>query len=272
MKLKSPAKINIFLEITGKDGNFHKLHSLFVRINLFDEIAVKSSNQLLISYNNQCIEGDIIQKTVNLFQNYFPNANINFAFDITKNIPIGAGLGGASSNAAEILKFLILENNIKVGAEKLLPIGREIGADVPFFLCNGTQILNGTSLELSPISFAIPKLWCVIAFPKWKLLTKNVFAKLSHQYTQFKHINSFDEAILRKNDMQKAADEITSGLISSTLRKISHKNAIATKMSGSGCACFSLFTEKSSATECYNLAENNGDIEVFIAPILDKTI
>ena len=266
--LKSFAKINIFLEITGKENGLHNLHSLFARINLFDEISVSQNNCFEVLYNNKTIENDIITKTVNILQKLFPQINTNFHFNIIKNIPIGAGLGGASSNAAEVLKFLISQNNIAVSREDLLHIGKEIGADVPFFLSQGWQVLNGSSTELSPFLFNIPQLFAVVAFPKCELLTKDVFAKISPPYSPYASISSFDDAILRKNDMQNAANEITNGLIVKTLGKISNENAISTKMSGSGCACFSLFENEQFAKRCYHSNKGDEEIQLFCVEVL----
>ena len=268
MVVKSFAKINIFLEITGKENGLHNLHSLFAKINLFDEISISASSFFEVLYNNHKIKNDIITKTVGILQNHLPQINANFQFNVKKNIPIGAGLGGASSNAAEVLKFLISQNNIEVSTEALLQIGKEIGADVPFFLFKGWQILNGSSTELTPFLFNVSQLFAVIAFPKCELLTKDVFAKISPPHTPHTPISSFQEAISRKNDMQNSANEITNGLILKTLGKISHANAISTKMSGSGCACFSLFENEQFARECYNSNKNDCEIQAFCVDVL----
>ena len=266
--LKSFAKINIFLEITGKENGLHNLHSLFARINLFDEISVSQNNSFEVFYKNKTIENDIITKTVNILRNHFPQINANFKFNITKNIPVGAGLGGASSNSAEVLKFLISQNNIKIPKEDLLQIGKEIGADVPFFLSQGWQFLNGSSTELSPFLFNIPQLFAVVAFPRCELLTKDVFAKISPPYSPHNPISSFHDATSRNNDMQNAANEVTNSLIVKTLGKISNENAISTKMSGSGCACFSLFENEQFAQECYNSNKGDEEIQLFCVEVL----
>ena len=268
MVVKSFAKINIFLEITGKENGLHNLHSLFAKINLFDEISIKGSNFFEVLYNNHTIESDIITKTVTILQKHFPQINANFQFNVKKNIPIGAGLGGASSNAAEVMKFLISQNNIEVSTEALLQIGKEIGADVPFFLSQGWQVLNGSSIELTPFSFDVPQLFAVIAFPKCELLTKDVFAKISPPQSPYIPISSFQDSTSRRNDMQNAANEITNGLILKTLGKISHANAISTRMSGSGCACFSLFENEQFARECYNSNKGDNDIQAFCVDVL----
>lgn len=256
--VKSYAKINIFLEITGKVGNLHKLHSLFCKVSLADTINILESNQLSITYINATVEGDIIYKTINALTQYFPQINTNFKFEIKKNIPIGSGLGGASSNAGEVLKFLIKYHNIQLTHSKLLAIGSEIGSDVPFFLCDSPMVLNGTGKELLRPNFTIPTLYCIIVHSNIELLTKNVFSKTQKPYTPFKAITSFDDAILRTNEMQTPANLLTNGKINATLSALFHPNAIMVRMSGSGSSCFALFTEESHADESMESLQQKG--------------
>jgi 4-diphosphocytidyl-2-C-methyl-D-erythritol kinase len=262
------AKINIFLEITEKPTDLHKLHSLFCKIDLADKITIKPFSQLEITYNNQTITNDILLKTITALRKHFPKINTNFSININKNIPIGAGLGGASSNAATIIKFLLKENSIKIPHMELLKIGKEVGSDVPFFLCNSPMILHGTGTELSKPNFSIPQIYCVISYPNFILLTKDVFARISPQYTKFKAVINFEDAILRNNEMQPTANLITGGLINKTLTHLFHTKALVTKMSGSGVSCFSLFHKKEEAVQCFNTLQKHNDTQVFLAQIL----
>lgn len=266
--LKSFAKINLFLEITGKLGNLHSLHSLFLKINLCDDIEILPAEKLKIEYTNTTVSGDIIQKTINILQKYFPCVNVDFYIKITKNIPIGAGIGGASGNAAVILKFLLECNNVEISNTQLMEIGKEIGSDVPFFLYNSAMILNGTSIELTKPNFKIPKLWCVISCPNIQLLTKDVFANITPPYTKFKAVTSFEEATLRQNDMQVQANLLTNGKINKNLCFLFSNKAIITRMSGSGASCFSLFRNENDAKECLQNMKNNINFTVFCVEVL----
>ena len=262
------AKINIFLEITGKSEDLHKLHSLFCKIDLADKIIIKPSFQLEITYNNQEITNDILLKTITVLRNHFPKINTNFLINVNKNIPIGAGLGGASSNAATIIKFLLKANSIEISHTALLSIGKEVGSDVPFFLCNSTMILHGTGTELIKPNFKIPQVYCVISYPNFILLTKDVFAKISPPYTKFKAVVNFEDTLIRNNEMQTVANLITGGLINRTLTQLFHSKALVTKMSGSGVSCFSLFCKKEDAVQCFNTLQKHQDTQVFLTQIL----
>ena len=239
--IKSYAKVNIFLEIVGKLDGFHKLHSLFVKIDLFDEIFVKKSEKFKSTYSGAKIESDILIKTEKVLRKHFEKINTDFEFDVHKKIPIGGGLGGASSNAAEVVKFLLEVNDIVVTHEKLLEIGGEIGADVPFFLCNDAMILCGVGKELTKPVFEIPKLWFVLHIPKFACITKEIFAKIKPPYSRYEEVLSFADCLKRCNDMQNVADEISCGLIAQSLKKLHNDNALKVAMSGSGSVCFAVF-------------------------------
>lgn len=243
MIIKSPAKINLFLEITGKHENLHKLHSLFIRIDLHDEITVKPHIKPKTDYMGVNIENDIIQKTVSVLQTYFPRINADFEFTISKKIPIGSGLGGASSNAASVIKFLLKENNISLPQEQMFEIAAKIGSDVPFFLSDGNMILNGTGMELSKPEFEIPPLYFALLYPNYVSITKDVFAQIKPPYTDFKPVTSFKDCIARKNDMEFHTDILSSGIISRTLKALQKPEALKVQMSGSGSACFAVFED-----------------------------
>lgn len=255
--IRSFAKINIFLEITGKSGNFHKLHSLLCRVNLCDEITITPSKTLEITYSTP-IQGDIILKTVNILTKYFSNLNTSFHFQICKNIPMQAGLGGGSSNGAEAMKFLLKANNISLKTSKMLEIGEKIGADVPFFLQAKPAILNGIGAELFSVNFKIPPLWCVLVMPNFGISTSDAFAKFSQNFTKFRAITSFEDAIMRENALQVSANLIRNGKINAVLNQIFHSKAFATKMSGSGSCCFVLFKAKSDAKKHQQSLKNQG--------------
>jgi 4-diphosphocytidyl-2-C-methyl-D-erythritol kinase len=267
-ELDSFAKINIFLEITEKSGDLHKLHSLFCKIDLADNITIKPFSQLKVTYNNQKITNDILFKTITVLRKHFPKINTNFLINVNKNIPIGAGLGGASSNAATVIKFLLKENFIEIPHTELLKIGKEVGSDVPFFLCNGPMILHGTGAELNKPNFKIPQIYCVISYPNFILLTKDVFARISPPYTKFKAVINFEDALIRNNEMQTTANLITNGLINKTLTHLFHPKALVTKMSGSGVSCFSLFRKKEEAIQCFHALQKHNNTQVFLTQIL----
>jgi 4-diphosphocytidyl-2-C-methyl-D-erythritol kinase len=254
--LESFAKINIFLEITGKQNGLHTLHSLFVKINLADNITIIPSHNLTVTYKNKQIDGDIITKAMGVLKKRFPQINTNFTIDVVKNIPIGAGLGGGSSNAGTIINFIIEQNSIIITNKELGQIAMEVGSDVPFFLHNHPMILRGTGAELTKPLFKIPQLHCVIAHPEKHLLTKNVFGEIAPPHSRFRAVLNFEDALSRINEMQTAANLLTNGGINTTLNTLFHPRALVVRMSGSGSACFALFKNEADAKECFAKAKN----------------
>ena len=137
MILHSPAKLNLYLHIKQKyqDG-FHEIDSLFVRINLYDEVTISDAPGPDITRNGDLSylkKDDLCYKAAVALKQ---KSDCNFGCSVTlkKRIPIGAGLGGGSSNAATVLKGLNKLWNLRYTKEELKIIAKEIGADVPFLL------------------------------------------------------------------------------------------------------------------------------------------
>jgi 4-diphosphocytidyl-2-C-methyl-D-erythritol kinase len=143
--MKSFAKVNIFLKITGKRDNYHTLISRFMIVeNLYDEVyfTQNNSNSFEIDGNFSCtLEKNSIYKAYKLLKDYTKDPNIDNFFAshkvvVEKNIPEFAGLGGGSSNAATFLNLVNNELNLNLSKDILASIGEKIGADVPFFIYN----------------------------------------------------------------------------------------------------------------------------------------
>ncbi len=146
MRAKSYAKVNIFLKITGRkefNGNmYHTLNSRFMLVkNLYDviEFVPQKCESFTIEGVDIPVKQNIIYKAYKALNRYIGDLDIlEFFYKhkvvIKKNIPIGAGLGGGSSNAATFINMVKEVCNLKVSTEKLAEIGAAIGADVPFFI------------------------------------------------------------------------------------------------------------------------------------------
>ena len=135
--IKSFAKINLFLNVVDKlDTGFHELNSVLSRIDLYDEIRIKDESSFSISYNgpfgDQVGSNDHISKLFNYLidKNYLKQKS--FAIHVVKNIPVGSGLGGGSSNVAEIIKYLIRSNLLIIQAQ--LKLQEILGQTLNFLL------------------------------------------------------------------------------------------------------------------------------------------
>ena len=134
----SPAKVNLFLNILGKrEDGYHDIQSIFQLIDLKDEIIFKKRNggRINLSCNHKTLEEDnIIIKAIDLYSQLSGIDNIGLDILLKKNIPIGRGLGGGSSNAATTLLALNEIYDHKVKLTSLYKASLSIGSDVPFFL------------------------------------------------------------------------------------------------------------------------------------------
>jgi len=135
-KIKSPAKLNLYLKIIKKLSNgYHELDTCFQLINIYDDMyfSLQDSNSISVNCSEKSIgeKENIVYKSIQVMQKLNNGGGIKI--DITKNIPIGAGLGGGSSNAASTILVLNRLWNMGLSMERMLEIGNSLGADVPFF-------------------------------------------------------------------------------------------------------------------------------------------
>ena len=203
---RSPAKINLFLKIMKKrtDG-YHNIQSIFQLIDLYDEITFSKRNDNIIKLkcNNKKIEKDnLIHKTIEYFLNFTKAKKIGMNIYLKKNIPIGGGLGGGSSNAATCLIALNHFYNTKLKFVHLKKIAQKIGSDIPFFLYNQNAWVEGTGDIVTPIY--LKPAWFVIIFGKHNISTSEVF----HSYKNNLQTKEFSYDDYLKNNTRNDFENI----------------------------------------------------------------
>lgn len=261
---KSFAKINLFLEIIGKNANnYHIIDSLMAFIDIYDVIEVEKLDnnsqktlpkskidlEIIGKQNLKFLgnkEDNILIKTTDLMAkkfNFIPNIKIK----LEKNIPIAAGLGGGSANAATLVEILIKLYNLKISQQKLLEIALEIGSDVPFCLHKKIAQIGGIGDKITDIKIDKPKLYLLIINPKILVNTGKIFQNYQFikKNTQNQHKNDLIDIIkTRKNHLQAVAEEFCPQ-ISKILENLRlQRNIISAKLSGSGATCFGIFDKK----------------------------
>ena len=170
----SPAKINLWLKITGKrEDGYHLLNSLVQKISLFDVIKIVQSgeNEGKITFFSEWEIGDnnSIKKAIEAFSE-LTGKSPNFNIYIRKNIPVGSGLGGGSSNAAIVLKFLNWYYGNILNYNALLKLGVTIGADVPLFISNKKRLLmKGVGDILSSPDIELSNYWILLIKPEFSI-------------------------------------------------------------------------------------------------------
>ncbi len=266
---KSIAKINLFLEVTGKlDNGYHTIETLFYPLNnIADKIEyIETENEGIQLFSKS--EGFPLDKTNLCWQavnEYAKCADISLNCNITveKNIPIAAGLGGGSSNAATILNILQKKYN-RISYSKLLEIAKKLGADVPFFLNPQPAIANGIGEGVSKIDFSFPKLHILCINPKFPVSAAWGYKN----YTKIATCATLDNLLLglKNNDIAQIAKNIHNDLESGLLRKFpviqmlkdfAEKNgAMRAIISGSGPTIFAICATESKKEDLEIVLKN----------------
>ena len=178
LTLSSPAKINLTLEVLARrlDG-YHDIRSVIQEIPLHDYFTFHKADGIHLHTAPVGIleEDNLITRTVRLLQDTqkIPGARIL----LCKNIPLGAGLGGGSSNAAITLQGLNALYNLHLSSETLHQYAAQLGSDVPFFLRGGTAMAEGTGTELTPLP-PLTGFSCVLYTPPFHVSTAEAYARL----------------------------------------------------------------------------------------------
>ncbi len=256
LKLKAPAKINLRLDVLKRrpDG-YHELRMLMQRIDLCDEIELNLTDnaQISVSSDSPALpEGsdNIVWKAADaILSRSGTKAGIHI--NITKNIPVAAGLGGGSSDAATTLLGINKLLGFPLSDPDLMKIGLTIGADVPFFLFQKSAIAEGIGEKLTPVE-GLPKLWLALVNPgilvstSWvyqnlRLTTEKVAATIPVLYE-----SAADLCGILSNDLEAVAIS-RFPVISEIKDLLMAEGACGSLMSGSGPTVFAVFNDQATA-------------------------
>lgn len=274
---KTDAKINLSLDITGRraDG-YHLVNTVMQSVLLQDKITVEKSDTITVSTNVAGInnEDNIAYKAAVFF---FQKAGISGGANIVieKNIPMSAGLGGGSGNAAGVLIALNkIYGNILSYAE-LIETGKKIGADVPYFFYGGTAYATGIGDEIEKIE-EMPECYIVIAKNGEKKSTKEMYDIIDNAENSVHPDTKNIINAVKHGDYNKLCGLVGNSFSSvwdfSKLSDIMYKcGADAVSLSGSGPSVFALFSNKGSALNC--LGEfNKMNIEAYFTKPTKKSV
>lgn len=182
IKIKAPAKLNLYLEIIEKrpDG-YHNICSIVEKIDIFDEIEIVPSKRNCIKFLGpwKIPEVNTVSKTIQILSILFTEIKKNpVKITVKKNIPPGSGLGGASSDAASVLIACNSFWKLGLSIRKLIEIAAEIGSDVPVFLYDNPCIIEGKGEIVYPLK-NLPPLSFDLFVPGMQISTKSVYEKVT---------------------------------------------------------------------------------------------
>lgn len=249
LTIKCPAKVNLFLHITGKraDG-YHDLYTLFYPVSLCDTLTIEKSSTTILTCSNTDIPTDssnIILKTHNILKSQY-NFKDNYKIHLEKNIPFGAGLGGGSSNAAKYLLAVNKLSELNLTYDDMKNIMSQVGSDTVFFLHNEPMTASGRGeiLEKAPL---LPPLYFIIINPNIFVSTKEIYSSPYLSYSKINPANklkkmyTFEELkSIMVNDMENVVFKLHSEVaeIVDFLNINSYGKAL---MSGSGSTVFAVY-------------------------------
>lgn len=249
----APAKLNLFLHVTARraDG-YHTLESLFVLVDLADTIELADRSDGTISREGH-VDGvperdDLAMRAARELRTVAGGAR-GATIRIVKRIPVGAGLGGGSSDAASVMLGLNRLWNLRLSRHELSAIGARLGADVPFFIGGSAALARGIGDALTPIS--IPPAWIALALPRVQVSTASVFGsfELTHPQPSAK-MNVFSEGY-GYNDLEAVAVAMFPQL-REAVEALRRASPLA-RMTGSGAGVFAPFEaerDARSALQC----------------------
>jgi 4-diphosphocytidyl-2-C-methyl-D-erythritol kinase len=254
IKLRSFAKINLGLEITGKraDG-YHTLRTIFQTIDLCDELQLRENKKqkIVLAGSDPRIRWDDTNTIARACRLIYGNYHVSQGFDITvrKNIPPGSGLGGGSGNAAVLLLFLDRYFNLRIPAAEMNVLAAALGADVPFFLNGGTMLGEGIGEALTELPELTPR--SIALFIPTRLVSSAlIFSRFSLTKTA---LPSKIQLFLQKGDFSALENEleyVTFDLFPE-IREIKQKmiqgGCDFVQMTGSGSAVYGLARQEKLA-------------------------
>lgn len=289
MKIRAPAKINLYLRVVGrrKDG-YHLLDTILVPISLYDEIEIQkfksendragsSRSRIRVTCDHPLVPAgrkniafraaDLIMKTANNDQ--------PISIHIHKKIPVGAGLGGGSSDAAAVLIALNRIFRLGYSSRRLEKLGLSLGADVPFFIRRRPARARGIGERLTPLA-KFRRFWLVILYPGFPVSTAWVYGKLYSKLTKSKLNTSIIASLRSFAEIRKVLvndlEAVTIGKyprIGLLKKQLLREGAGGALMSGSGSSVFGIFASRRLAFSAFKRLKKEEGVQAFLAQVVN---
>ena len=279
MEIKAHAKLNLTLDVLGKrpDG-YHDLRMVMQSIELADTLTLtrNDTGELRVGTNLHFLPNNERNLAAQAALRWWERENTvpcGLDINIEKHIPVCAGMGGGSSEAAAVLRALNARERSPLSPAEVARIGERVGSDVPYCVLGGTALAEGRGEILTPLP-PLPRCWVVLCKPEFSISTPALFAKI-------------DSVRLRcRPDTQGAIDALEAGDLTGVARRLYNvfedalpdrqrarvndiKNALiqsgarGASMSGTGPTAFGLFDSEDRAMEAREKLEDFGG-EVFL--------
>ena len=275
---KAFAKVNISLNLTGqKEKNLHYIVSLVSFCDFYDTIVIEESKEFKYIINNdvKLKEPDLIIKTIETVSKEIERNFPPFKITLNKEIPIGAGLGGGSADAAAVIRALDKFFNLNLSFDQKVLIGKQIGSDVPSCILSKPQIISGYGDQIRELEGLDDKNILII-FPNINVSTKEIFESIDINLIKKEESQVFEKQIEQNIDFYNEGRNLTK-LFSNDLEEFTIKKHPGIKairdclhendssyvsMTGSGSAFFGIFEENSIDKVYHKITSNYKDWKI----------
>lgn len=283
IRMQAPAKINLYLHVVGKrsDG-YHDLDSVMVKLGLADEVVLEkrqSGIELCCPGSDLAAdESNLAWRAARVIIDYCGISG-GVAISLTKKIPLAAGLGGGSSDAAAVIRGICRLYDIHLTRQELLDLGVRLGADVPFFLVDEVAAhAAGIGEKLNPVRFE-EVFHVVLVNPGFAVSTKWVFDNFAlttignpyilgreSPWCQENAVISRSEITMIFNDLE-AVTCSRYPQIASIKERMIQLGALTSLMTGSGPTVFGLFDDRETARRCSEAFSAEPGMSVFLTQV-----
>lgn len=257
---ESYAKINLGLHVLEKlPTGYHRIETGLCFINWNDRFEVEKSSRWQLDMDGENIStgvDNLVNRAVETLEKYVKLKH-PYHIKVEKRIPVGAGLGGGSSNAALILRMLNKIEELGLSDEELIDLSRELGADVPFFIKGETGIAGGIGHDIDPVEIQ-PDFWIITCFPEIESSTakayRNCVPNPDPEFPLEKTLTEVDPEewkYMLVNDLEQAVFP-RYHLVGNLKDQLYEFGAVYASMTGSGSAVYGFFEQDFVATNAYH--------------------
>ncbi len=286
IKLNARAKINITLDVLGKrDDGYHDLSMIMQTINLCDNLYIKKTDTGIIEMKSNlswlpCDERNLVYRAAAKMKEKY-GIEEGISIDLSKNIPVAAGMAGGSTDCAAALIGIRNLFSINAGNDELMAIGKELGADVPYCILRGTALAEGIGEVLTPLP-PFPDCTVLVAKPPINVSTATVFGSFDINNVERRPDNKKMAELIKAKDLESICRNMCNVLESVTIKnypviadikkEMLENDAIGSMMSGSGPTVFGFYRDYKSALKGLRAIKSRFHFkEVYITTVFNTT-
>lgn len=284
IRTKAYAKLNLSLDVLARrrDG-FHDLRMVMQSVALHDDVHIILNHSGVFSAQSDrrflpCDEHNIAVRAAKLFLTETGHSGLGAFVRLRKRIPVCAGLGGGSSDAAAVLRALNAHLHAGLSCAELERLGAQLGSDVPYCVAGGTMLAEGRGEILTPLT-PMARTDVVICKPDFPISTPELFSRVDSRASRCRPDTDGILAALEHGDRQRLARRMynvfedvldrRAGEINAIKSTLLDYGALGAVMSGTGSAVFGLFPDRASAENAWRALHKNYR-ECFCTETIDR--